>query len=82
MGDWYFWRSWIFYYQSGRKQREATFALGHPKGLETYWGKDGQKQWERNDAPDETWTWRVYDAAGQLQAESRWRGKDLVEILR
>jgi hypothetical protein len=70
----------IFYYPNGRKQWEAAFKDGHHRGLETYWDIDGHKQWERNHVPDGTWSWLIYDAAGKLQAASRWRGKDLIDV--
>jgi hypothetical protein len=70
-----------FYYPSGHKQWEATFAAGYRQGSETYWDVDGHKQWDRNHTPDGVWTWRIYDSADHVHAESRWRGKDLVEIL-
>ncbi|MGH7246590.1 MAG: SUMF1/EgtB/PvdO family nonheme iron enzyme [Pseudomonadota bacterium] len=71
----------IFYYENGRKQWEASFAAGRKTGLETYWRPDGRKQWERAYAPDGTWSWRIFNRAGHLKADSRWKGKDLIEVL-
>ncbi len=74
----------IFYYENGQRQWEVSFESGHKSGVETFWSADGKKQWERDHASDGTWTWRVfYDSgahSGQLAAESRWRGKDLVDV--
>jgi formylglycine-generating enzyme required for sulfatase activity len=66
----------VFYYPDGRKQWETTFLHGRKTGLETWWSADGRKQWERN-YTGTTWTWRIFDAAGRVTAESRWQGKQL-----
>jgi hypothetical protein len=68
----------IFYYPNGRKQWEATFKSGRRTGVETWWNAAGDKQSERVYASDGTWTWRIVDFSGKLQAESRWRGKKLL----
>jgi hypothetical protein len=68
-----------FYYETGRKQWEATFRAGRKVGTETLWKPDGVKQWERIYEPGNRWTWSVYDGAGHLQAQSRWQGKDLTD---
>jgi formylglycine-generating enzyme required for sulfatase activity len=69
----------IFYYANGRKQWEATFRNGHRTGVETWWSESGSKQWERTYGEDGEWTWKVYDAAGHVTAESRWKGKVLLD---
>jgi formylglycine-generating enzyme required for sulfatase activity len=69
-----------FYYDSGRKQWEATFRAGRKIGTETLWKPDGRKQWERTYEPGGRWTWLVYDAAGHLQAQSRWQEKYLMDV--
>jgi hypothetical protein len=56
-------------------------APSHKAGTEAYRRPDGSKQWERTYAEDGTWTWRIYDAAGKVTAESRWRGKTLLEVV-
>jgi formylglycine-generating enzyme required for sulfatase activity len=57
---------------------ESTSPAGRRTGLETGRSADGRKQWERNYTGD-TWTWKLFDAAGRVTAESRWRGKQLLE---
>ena len=34
---------------------------------------------ELHSAADGTWTWRLFDDTGRVTAQSRWKGKDLVE---
>jgi hypothetical protein len=65
-------------YANGNKRWEATYRAGRKTGTETSWRADGRKQWERTYADDGTWTWRLYDDAGRVTAESRWKAKDLV----
>lgn len=67
-----------FYYENGQKQWEAAFDHGRKTGVESLWTRDGHKQWERRYTGD-TWTWQIFDAAGRIAAESRWRGKDLID---
>ncbi len=67
-----------FYYPDGRKEWEATFDGGRKTGLEIWWSPEGRKQWEKRYTGD-TWTWAIFDAAGRAMAESRWRGKQLVD---
>ena len=66
-------------YANGTKQWEATFRAGRKTGLETWWHANGHKQWERSYADDGTWTWKLFDDAGRVTAESRWKAKDLVD---
>jgi formylglycine-generating enzyme required for sulfatase activity len=61
------------------KQWKATFRNGRKTGVETFWTASGRKQWERTYADDGTWTWRIFDAAGKVTAESRWKGKNLLD---
>jgi formylglycine-generating enzyme required for sulfatase activity len=68
-----------FTYPNGQKQWDVTYKAGHKTGLETYWSDSGRKQWERSYADDGTWTWRLFDAARRVTAESRWKGKDLLD---
>ncbi|MBN2133287.1 MAG: SUMF1/EgtB/PvdO family nonheme iron enzyme [Sedimentisphaerales bacterium] len=68
-----------FYYENGAKQWQTTFAAGKKTGTETYWSADGRKEWERTYAPDGTWTWRIFDSSGKMQAESQWKGTDLID---
>ena len=69
----------VFYYPNGRKQWEAAFRCGRRIGVETWRSQSGAKLWERKYGADGTWTWRIYDAAGKPAAESRWRGKLLLD---
>jgi formylglycine-generating enzyme required for sulfatase activity len=67
-----------FYYENGQKQWEATFDHGRQAGIETWWSADGRKQWERNHQGDR-WTWKIFDHADRVTAESQWRGKQLLD---
>jgi hypothetical protein len=68
-----------FFYPSGKKQWEATYVAGRRTGVETFWNAAGAKEWERSFAPDGVWTWTLYGAGGRVKAQSRWRGKQLLE---
>jgi antitoxin component YwqK of YwqJK toxin-antitoxin module len=68
------------FYKTGRKQWEATFRAGRKAGTETLWKPDSSKQWERLYDAGGRGTWLIYDAAGQLKAQSHWLEKDLVEV--
>ena len=68
-----------FTFSNGQKQWDVTYNAGRKTGVETWWNDSGRKQWERTYADDGTWTWRLYDAAGRVTAESRWKGKDLLD---
>ena len=70
----------VFYYESGARLWEATFRGGHKAGTEILWRENGVKQWERTYEADGRWTWQVYDDAGKPGAQSKWRGKDLIEV--
>ena len=65
------------------KERRGSIPAAGPRdvtrpGVETWWAASGRKEWERNHTGD-TWTWKIFDAAGRVTAESRWRGKDLLD---
>ena len=68
-----------FYYPDRRKQWEVSYRQGRKTGVETYWGADGRKEWERSYAADGGWTWKIFDRGGRVTAESRWKGKELLE---
>jgi len=53
---------------------------GVKTGVETWWSEAGRKQWERAYAADGVWTWRLFDSSVRLTAESRWKGRDLLEV--
>jgi hypothetical protein len=69
----------VFYYENGRKQWESTYQAGTKIGAETWWSDTGAKKWDRTYSSDGTWDWRLFDTAGQVAAESRWKGKDLLD---
>ena len=73
-----------FYCYAGEIEWRATYQAGRKIGTETYWdcGEPDRKKWEREYAPDGTWTWRIYDGASRVAAQSRWKGKDLLEVPR
>jgi formylglycine-generating enzyme required for sulfatase activity len=68
----------VFTYPNGQKQWQATFVAGRRTGVETFWNEAGQKIWEKTYADNGEWTWKLFDAAGRVAAESQWKGKDLV----
>jgi hypothetical protein len=68
-----------FYYPDRRRLWEATYRHGRKIGTETYWDDGGHKQWERNYQPDGAWSWKIFDRSGRVTAESRWKGKDLLD---
>jgi formylglycine-generating enzyme required for sulfatase activity len=57
---------------------ESTERGARRTGVETGRSADGRKQWERTYTGD-TWTWKIFDTAGRVTAESRWRGKQLLD---
>jgi hypothetical protein len=69
----------IFYYEDGHKEWESTYEAGNKTGVETWWSDTGIKQSERTYASDGVWYWKLFDAAGHVTAESRWKGKDLLD---
>ena len=69
----------VFYYENGRKQWEASFQAGRRVGTETWWNDAGRKLWERTYTANGEWTWKLYDAAGHVTAESHWKGKLLLD---
>jgi formylglycine-generating enzyme required for sulfatase activity len=68
-----------FYYPDHKKQWEVTYRNGRKTGTETWWSDTGRKEWERTYGGDGTWTWRIFDGAGKVTAESRWKGKNLLD---
>ncbi|MDR3724487.1 MAG: SUMF1/EgtB/PvdO family nonheme iron enzyme [Terracidiphilus sp.] len=67
------------YNEAGRKQWTAEFHLGRKTGTEVFYRADGSKQWEKSYTDGGRWTWKQFDAAGKVTAESTWKGKTLVE---
>jgi hypothetical protein len=68
-----------FRYPNGEKQWQVTFKAGRRVGTETWWGSDGRKQWEKIYSSDGEWTWRIFDGDGHQTAESKWKGKNLID---
>jgi antitoxin component YwqK of YwqJK toxin-antitoxin module len=66
-----------FYYENGKKQWEVSFRSGRKIGVETWWSEDGHKLWEKVHSSDGTW--KLFDSAGRVTAESRWKGKTLLD---
>ena len=69
----------IFYYPNGRKLWEVTYREGRKIGVETLWRADGRKRWERHYQANGEWMWTIFGSSGEVLAESRWKGKDLLE---
>jgi formylglycine-generating enzyme required for sulfatase activity len=67
-----------WYFENGRKHWQCTYRAGKKTGTETYWSEQGQKQWQKAHAKDGTYVWTLYGKAGQVKAESKWRGKKLL----
>lgn len=61
----------------GREQHRIAALAIH--GKITFWSNTGRKEWERAYADDGTWTWRIFDSSGRVTAESRWKGKNLLD---
>jgi formylglycine-generating enzyme required for sulfatase activity len=68
-----------FLYENRQKLWEVTYDRGRRIGVETLWNENGRKRWERTHAAGGEWTWKVFDAAGKVTAESRWKGKNLLD---
>jgi hypothetical protein len=67
------------YYESGAKFLEINFSSGKKTGTETFWNPDGHKKWERIYDADGRITWRIFNSAGKVNAESTWNGKSLLD---
>jgi len=65
--------------ENHKKFWEVTYEHGRKTGVETLWNEDGSKRWERHYQPGGEWTWTIYGAAGKVTAESRWKGKQLLD---
>ncbi|HLK62740.1 MAG TPA: hypothetical protein VKU19_04845 [Bryobacteraceae bacterium] len=70
-----------FSYANGQKQWQRTLQNGRPIGIEAWWSEDGRRLWEKNHSPDGTWTWKLFNSAGKVIAESHWRGKNLLDAM-
>ena len=62
-----------WYYEGGRKQREASYRFGWKAGAENYWSRDGKLLWSCEYREDGTSIRRQYWSNGKLRAESGWR---------
>ena len=69
----------IFYYPDGRKLWEAGYKDGRKIGVETLWAEEGYQRWERTYLAGGEWTWKIFGHSGKVTAESRWKGKDLID---
>jgi len=70
----------VFHYANGKKLWEVTYANGRKTGTETWWTPGGRKAWEKIYTADGTWDWKIFDGAGRVTAESKWKGKNLVDV--
>jgi formylglycine-generating enzyme required for sulfatase activity len=68
-----------FNYENHRKLWDVTYDHGRKIGVETLWSEDGTKRWERHYSADGEWTWTIFGASGKVTAESRWKGKTLLD---
>jgi formylglycine-generating enzyme required for sulfatase activity len=62
-----------WYYENGRKQREAEYQLGQKIGTETFWSIDGKKLWNWQYNDDGTSIWTQWWPTGTKKARSSWR---------
>lgn len=62
-----------WFYPDGRKQHEATWALGRKVGAESTWSAAGAKTEEWQHHPDGTSEWTQYWPNGKKKAHSTWR---------
>lgn len=69
-----------FYYEDHHNMWRVAYEHGRKTGIETMWNRDGSKRWERRYSQDGEWTWTIFGPSGKVQAESRWRGKDLLDV--
>lgn len=63
-----------WYYENGRKQREAGYELGVKTGTETYWNRDGSIAWTWEHRKEQLSIWTQYYVNGKRKCESHWRG--------
>jgi len=62
-----------WYYENGQKMREANYELGYKVGTETYWSKDGKKQWVWEYNKDGKDIWTQWWANGLKKSVSEWK---------
>jgi hypothetical protein len=62
-----------------RKLWKASYERGRKVGVETLWNDDGSKRWERRYASGGEWTWTIFGSSGNVTAQSRWKGKELLD---
>ncbi len=63
----------VWLYETGKKQREASYHQGYKVGRETYWSPEGQVEWVWEYRPDGSATWTQFWSNGQKKAVSIWR---------
>lgn len=62
-----------WFYEDGKKQREANYKLGRKVGNEIYWSRDGKKLWEWQHKEDGSSIWIQFWSNGQKKSESIWQ---------
>lgn len=70
-----------FTYANGKPEWTMNFHLGQKIGDEIFYRADGSKEWDKSYSGD-SWVWRRFNSAGAVIAESKWKGKTLVEVIR
>jgi hypothetical protein len=63
----------VWFYENGRKQREATYEKGVKVGQETYWSREGKVEWTWHHQPDGSAVWTQFWSNGQQKSVSTWR---------
>jgi hypothetical protein len=71
-----------FTYANGKPEWTLNFKLGKRVGDEVFYRVDGSKAWSKSYSGDGEWTWRIFDSGGAVTAESKWKGKTLVEVVK
>jgi formylglycine-generating enzyme required for sulfatase activity len=67
-----------FFYPSGKLMWSVDLRAGRKVGEERYLREDGTPIWVKHYAADGTWTWDNFDHSGKQIAQSKWRGKTLL----
>jgi len=62
-----------WHFPNGRKQYEATFALGRKVGMETIYRADGSKAWQWQHSVSGISTWTQWWTGGRKKSASTWR---------
>jgi hypothetical protein len=68
-----------WYFENGKVQWQINYKAGQKTGAETRWDSEGNKLWEKIYRSNDQWDWLLYDGKGKVKAQSKWRGKILID---